>query len=119
MDVQKQHGWTTYRSRRRLDSGDAARFEARYRPLDDAPADDAFARWATERYCLYAHRRGRVFRGEIHHEPWPLRRAEAHIQDNTMLASLGIGLPPRDPVLHYAERRDVVAWALQAVGSSP
>src|SRR5436305_1711357 len=36
----------------------------------------------TERYCLYAAERGRLYRAEIHHRPWALRPAEATIDLN-------------------------------------
>jgi len=67
----------------------------------------------TERYCLYAEERGRLFRAEIHHRPWPLRAAEGRIDLNTM--------PPEDvvlegePLLHFSGRQDVVLWPLREV----
>src|SRR5919201_383716 len=61
-----------------------------------------------ERYCLYAEDRGRVFRADIHHRPWPLQPAQAEIELNTM--------PPDwarlegEPLLQYSARQDVVIW---------
>src|SRR5215211_9335055 len=72
--------------------------------------------WLTERYCLYAaDRRGRVWRGNIHHARWPLQPAEADIACNTMADQLQLVLPQRAPLLHFAPRLDVVAWTLEAV----
>ena len=72
--------------------------------------------WLTERYCLYTtDGRGRLYRGEIHHALWPLQRAEAEIETNTMAAAAGIALPATAPLLHFARRLDVLAWALQRV----
>ena len=72
----------------------------------------------TERYCLYAlDGAQRLYRGEIHHPPWPLQAAEATIHENTMTDPFGIELPPAGPLLHYASRQDVVIWPLlRAVG---
>jgi uncharacterized protein YqjF (DUF2071 family) len=65
----------------------------------------------TERYCLYTVHEGRVFRGEIHHPPWPLQRAEGDIELNTM-APPGIETSG-EPLLHFSARQDVVIWPLR------
>jgi uncharacterized protein YqjF (DUF2071 family) len=65
----------------------------------------------TERYCLYsASERGNVYRGDIHHHPWPLQRAEAGIESLAMPAQIGVALPERDPLLHFSRRLDTLAW---------
>jgi uncharacterized protein YqjF (DUF2071 family) len=71
----------------------------------------------TERYCLYsagaANRTswtGRVRRGDIHHRPWPLQRAEVELGELEMTTQIGVTLPDTEPLLHYAYRLDVVAW---------
>ncbi len=67
--------------------------------------------WLTERYCLYAAAAdGRLFRSEIHHAPWPLQRAEAGIETNTMLDGFGLTRSAAPHELHYASRIDVVVW---------
>lgn len=68
----------------------------------------------TERYCLYTtDETGALHRGEIHHPPWPLREAAAQIELNTMPPD---GLEPTgEPLLHYAERQDVLIWELESV----
>jgi uncharacterized protein len=71
--------------------------------------------WLTERYCLYTVHRDTLYRGEIHHKPWPLQPATADIRVNTMTDAAGITLPDTAPVLHFARRLDIVAWALQVV----
>jgi uncharacterized protein len=65
----------------------------------------------TERYCLYTlDRPGRLRRADIRHPPWPLQPARAAIAENTMTEPLGIRLPDREPLLHYAAREDVLVW---------
>lgn len=91
-------------------------FEVSYQPV--APVEKArsgsLAYWFTERYCLYTtNARGRVYRGEIAHEPWPLQSATASIGKNTLANALGFSLPPVDPILHFAARQDVHIWPLQ------
>ena len=90
-----------------------AQFMARYKPVSPVyhASPLSLEHWLTERYCLYAKKDdGTLLRGEIHHSPWPLQRAEAEIEINTMCSLAGFTLPPVQPLLHYAERLDVVAW---------
>ncbi len=69
--------------------------------------------WLTERYCLYTVHRSRVFRGEVHHLPWPLQDASADIAVNSMAQAAGLALPDAQPLLHFAKRLDVLIWPLQ------
>jgi uncharacterized protein YqjF (DUF2071 family) len=67
-----------------------------------------------ERYCLYAlDDAQRLHRADIHHPPWQLQPAAATIHENTMTAPFGIELPAAPPLLHYAQRQDVVIWPLE------
>jgi uncharacterized protein YqjF (DUF2071 family) len=68
--------------------------------------------WLTERYCLYTHARGRLYRGEIHHAPWPLQDANCRISENTIAAAAGIQLPAAAPLLHFARELNVLIWPL-------
>ncbi|MGH9901138.1 MAG: YqjF family protein [Pyrinomonadaceae bacterium] len=69
----------------------------------------------TERYCLYAARRDRLYRCRIFHPPWPLRRAEVSSFRSTMVESHGLPTPPGEPLLHYAEALKVDVWPLVRV----
>ncbi len=72
--------------------------------------------WLTERYCLYTlDGTGRVQRAQIHHPPWPLQPAEAELERNAMGAEIGLALDD-EPLLHYADRQDVVFWEREAAG---
>jgi hypothetical protein len=95
--------------------GPPARFDARYGPEgEELPRrDGSLERWLSERYCLYTlddHQR--IQRGEIHHPPWPLRRAWAEIAANTMAAPFGIALEG-EPLLHFSARQDVALWPIR------
>jgi uncharacterized protein YqjF (DUF2071 family) len=90
-------------------------FNGRYRPAGPvAPAaPGTLEHFLAERYCLYAvDERGLLHRAEIHHPPWPLQRATARIELNTM-APDGIDLPDEPPLLHFSRRQDVVIWPLE------
>jgi uncharacterized protein len=72
----------------------------------------------TERYCLYTQsRRGQLERIQVHHWPWPLQRAGAAFDVNTVASAQGIDLPSHPPVLHYARRLDVVGWGIEKIPS--
>ncbi len=119
MTVRRQGEVVEYASRRLGPSGAALR--ARYHPVGDpAPASPgSLAHWLTERYCLYTvDRRRGVRRLEIHHPPWPLQGAAAEFAVNTMTAPAGISLPNTPPLLHYAQRQDVVTWAPEAIAET-
>ena len=103
-----------YRSRRKISE---AEFQGRYWPISPEKPQSAgtLEHWLTERYCLYATVNASVFRGEIHHLPWPLQSAAATINVNTMAAAAGIELPNGQPLLHFAKRLDVLIWPLRRV----
>lgn len=111
-------GWLRYRSERTHRRAAPATFAARYRPAGDvyAAAIGTFDHWLIERYCLYAaDRRGRIFRGEILHSPWPIQRAEVELAENGMAEQLGFSLPAVAPVAHFCRWIETVAWSLRPI----
>lgn len=104
-----------YGSRRMHRRGGAAELEARYRPAGEVfrSAPGSLEHWLTERYRLFAaDRRGRLWRGEIQHEPWPLQPAAAEFATLNMTRWLGLELPVTPPHLLFAQRLEVRAWRL-------
>ena len=101
-----------YESRRLV--GPGASLRARYAPSGArfVAAPGGFEHWLTERYCLYtADGAGRARRGDIHHLQWPLQPAEAELDPTDLLRWTGLRLRDTLPVLHFARRLDVLAWA--------
>ncbi len=119
MKVTRQGDKIAYSSRRvHFNSPRPAEFEGEYGPTGPVylSKPGTLESWLTERYCLYAvDKRQRVYRGEIHHKPWPLQPAYANFKVNTVAQSHGLTLPDTKPLLHYAERLDVLAWSLQRI----
>jgi uncharacterized protein len=114
IDVDQDGERVRYASEREQPDGPPAAFDAEYEPVGPVfhAMPGSFDHWLAERYCLYTvDERQAVQRGDIHHPPWPLQRADAQIVRNTMAAPYGIRLSG-DPVLHYAHRQDVVFWPL-------
>jgi uncharacterized protein YqjF (DUF2071 family) len=97
----------------------AAEFRGCYRPTTEIRMRErgSIENWLTERYCLYTTHRDRLYRGEIHHQPWPLQDAEAEIETNTVAAAAGIPLPATAPLLHFARRLEVLIWPLRRAES--
>lgn len=101
-----------YASERTHAGAPAAAFRGRYRPVGDVYATRRgdLDHWLTERYCLYAARPdGALRRVDIEHVPWPLQRAEAELEVNSMAAAAGFAFPLAAPLLHFARRIDVVS----------
>jgi uncharacterized protein YqjF (DUF2071 family) len=95
-----------------------AAFAATYRPIDaiSASAPGTLDSWLTERYCLYAaDGTGRVYRGEIDHQPWPLQKASAEVRVNTLGEWLGLEMKGQPETLHFARSLEVHAWLVEPV----
>lgn len=110
-------GWIRYDSTRADGRGPAAELRCRYRSAGAVRHAEtgSVEHFLTERYCLYTvGPDGGVFRGEIHHPPWPLQDARAAFDVNTMPPA-GLDLPAAEPLLHFAGRQDVVIWSLERV----
>ena len=102
-----------YRSRL-IGTGPTGRFEASYRPTSERfiPQPGSLESFLVERYCLYARSPdGRMYRGEVHHAPWPLHRAEAEVDAAELLGTHGLSVGGT-PILHYSPGVDVVLWPL-------
>jgi hypothetical protein len=98
----------------------AAEFRGHYRPIADIRLRDrgSIEHWLTERYCLYTVHQGKVYRGEIHHQRWPLQDAEAEIEVNTVAAAARIPLPRSRPLLHFGRKLEVLIWPLRPAHES-
>ena len=115
MSCERKAGWIHYRSARK-GAADRARFEGRYRPTapPHAPVPGTLEYFLTERYRLYTvGPSGKPYSLDIHHPPWPLQPAEAHIPVNSMATAAGLRQPANPPLLHFAKRLDMVAWPLK------
>ena len=110
-------GTVYYQSKRTHRDAPAADFVAAYRPVEKVNlSPNTLELFLTERYCLYsADAKGRVYRGEVHHQRWPLQPAEAEVQVNRMTGQIGVTLPDTEPLLHFSKILEVAAWLPQAL----
>jgi uncharacterized protein len=109
IELARDGEWVRYRCER---AGRA--FAAAYRGNGErVDAEPGSLEWfLVERYCLYAARGPRLYRGEIHHRLWDLQRAEARVERNTIAP---LPLPDVPPHALYAARQDTVVWPLERV----
>ena len=117
MAAEPRDGSIFYHSQRVRSS---AEFRARYRSsgMVAFSVKGSIEHWFTERYCLYTIHGEDVYRGEIHHQPWPLQPAEARFEINSMAAAASISLPTTAPSLLFAQRLEVLIWPLRRAEST-
>jgi uncharacterized protein len=110
MSATRRGEWIEYECARIEEAGRV--FSGRYRPVGPVFHAEPGSREAflAERYCLYTtDERGRLYRAEIHHAPWPLQAAEAEIE-LTSISPVELG---GEPLLHFSRRLDIVVWPLK------
>jgi len=111
-----QQGWCHYSMRRTHRGCPGVHFEGRYRPVGEVfrSQPGSLEEFLTERYWLFSeHPDGRVFRGRVFHEPWPLQRAEVELDGHTVEASLGLKMLGPPASLLFAGRLKVAAQLLE------
>lgn len=68
-----------------------------------------------ERYVLYSRAGRTLFRGRVHHAPYPLQRAEVLSLDESLLQAAGVRRPAGAPLAHYAREVSVEIFPLHVV----
>ncbi len=81
-------------------------------PIRTAPFE-TLEHFLVERYLLYAAANGRLYRGQVHHHPYPLQSADLVTLDESLLAAAGIPHPDGPPLVHFARGVNVKVYALQ------
>lgn len=104
-------------ARRSDERGRPAHLRARYAPY--GAADAAKFRsgefFLVERYVLYAHQDGRLWRARVHHAPYRIQTATVEDLEETYLAAAGLERPTAPPVAHYSRGVDVKVYAPERV----
>ncbi len=70
-----------------------------------------------ERYYLYAAARGRLYRGQVHHKPYPVQTAEVLSVEESLLASNGLFRPVENPIVHFSPGVDVEIFPLGEINT--
>jgi uncharacterized protein YqjF (DUF2071 family) len=116
MQVKRQCDAIEYRSRRI--AGRHARTEITVNAAVAPASPTELEVFLTARFRLYARRRGRLFHTSVEHPPWPLRRAELVSCAQELTAAARLPSPAGDPLVHFAERVDVLVAAPHASAAS-
>lgn len=98
-------GEVRYSSERRWPGPKPAACAMRYWPTGPASPAAVGTRehFLAERYVLYAERRGRIYRGRVHHIPYPLQPAGFADLDESLVAAAGVHRGAETPLAHYAK----------------
>lgn len=122
MDIETSGSGTerevSFRSRRRTTDAAPVRFDATYGPDSDfeATASGTLAAFLSERYRFYtADEGGRLYCGDIDHEPWSLAPAWAEFRQNTLFGASDFERPIGEPILHFAAPIDVTAGRIRRI----
>jgi uncharacterized protein YqjF (DUF2071 family) len=92
------------------------RIEAEVRSPVEPARPGTLEYFLAERYLLYSSSRGRgLFKGRVHHSPYPLQVAEVRSLEESALRAAGIGRPDAPPLAHYAGGVDVEVFGLEPV----
>lgn len=106
-----------YHSRRRGARGAVLSvvYRALGRPAAAVPG--TLEHFLIERYILYAHSRGRLYLGRVHHAPYPVQSAEVLDLDESLLSASGLARPTRPPLAHIASGVNVRVYPLERAPS--
>lgn len=120
MELEQSENKIVYGSNRVDGRGAPASFHGTWEIIETLPQSQpgSIEFFLTERYCLYAAHRDRIYRSRIWHPPWPLQRAKLVSHTSTMVSALGLPEPDADPLLHYAESIAVDIWPLKRVAET-
>ena len=93
------------------------RIEAEVREPVEPARPGTLEFFLAERYLLYStSRRGTLFKGRVHHSPYPLQVAEVRSLEESALKAAGIDRPDAPPLAHYAKGVSVEVFGLERVG---
>lgn len=117
MDIDRSGDAVEFVSHRIHPGVPSAHFDATYRGTGDVfeAEEGSLERFLTENYYFLTAGRGRLFRGDISHPPWPLQEAEADIRTNTLFEANGFEHPGGEPLLHYSPGTEVTATRVYEV----
>jgi|SRR5204862_2729875 len=95
-----------------------ANAHVRYQPVE-GPVQPArpgsLEHFLVERYILYAESDHTLYRARVHHQPYPLQRAELLGLEETLVWAAGIKRPENVPIRHYAREVNVKVYGPEKV----
>jgi uncharacterized protein len=106
-----------YASERRWPEPTPAECRVRYAPSGPVtPASPgSLEHFLAERYLLYAYKNDVLYRGQVHHPPYPLQTAVVSQLEENLIEAAGITRPVTPPLAHYAREVRVHIFPLHRV----
>lgn len=88
---------------------------ARYRPTGEVfqAQTGTLEDFLVERYVLYSARGGHLYRGRVHHTPYPLQNAQLLNLRESCFAAAGFARPDEAPHTLYSPGVNVAVWPLE------
>ncbi|GAB4135657.1 MAG: hypothetical protein Tsb009_02160 [Planctomycetaceae bacterium] len=84
--------------------------------VDGAATPGTFEHFLAERYILYAQNQsGKLYRGQVHHRPYPLREARLLEFEESLLAAAGLPIQGEPTNVLFSDGVDVKVYSLEAV----
>jgi len=96
----------------------SAYFEVEYQIGDwlGASSADTIEHFLLERYLLFTVRRGHLYRGQVHHTPYPAQEASMISCRSNLLEMAGLTPTQETPAyVHYAKGVDVEIFAMKPI----
>ena len=76
-------------------------------PLEPSQPD-SLQHFLLERYLLFVERRGQMWRGQVHHQPYPIQKVEVTDVSDSLIQAAGIKPVSEEPACtHYSPGVDV------------
>ena len=97
-----------------------ANLRTRYRPMEGIvthASPGTIEHFLVERYILYTTDEDhRLHRARVHHQPYPVQRAEVDDLEETLIWAAGIRRSGAQPLRHYASEVNVKIYPLERCG---
>jgi uncharacterized protein YqjF (DUF2071 family) len=115
MEQHRDGDHVVYRSHRHWESSTNAELDVAYDIGEELPvAEGTLEHFLVERYYLYAlSPGGKLLRGQVHHRPYPVRRARITALTETLLAADGLERPEARASELWSEGVDVEVFGLK------
>jgi uncharacterized protein YqjF (DUF2071 family) len=105
-----------YASARRGDPRATLRFDGEIGEALGPSEPGSLEFFLLERYLLFTEWRGTIYRGQVHHVPYPARRARVHAVESGLLEAAGLPARREPPALaHYSGGVDIAAFGPDAL----
>ena len=105
MDVRRDGDVVHYRCERRWPSSRAITSDVAVHVGAPVAAEEVteLEHFLTARWRLFSSARRGLRTAEVHHDPWPLRRAEVTRVDDHLIRAAGLPAPVGPPLVHFSE----------------